>query len=54
MKEYCETLEQQVEMMEQFQDDIVRHMEEVEELAKDNDDIKEYVEELKESYKEIK
>lgn len=56
MKEYCETLEKQMETMEQFQNDIVKQMEEVEEIAKeaeDDEEIRQYAEELKKTYKEI-
>ena len=56
MKEYCETLEKQMETMEQFQNDIVKQMEEVEEIAKeaeDDEEIKQYAEELKKTYEAI-
>ena len=56
MKEYCETLEKQMETMEQFQNDIVKQMEEVEEIAKEAEDdkeIKQYAEELKKTYEAI-
>lgn len=56
MKEYCETLEKQMETMEQFQNDIVKQMEEVEEIAKeaeDDEEIRQYAEELKKTYEEI-
>ena len=42
--------------MEQFQNDIVKQMEEVEEIAKeaeDDEEIKQYVEELKKTYEAI-
>ncbi len=56
MKEYCETLEKQMETMEQLQNDIVKQMEEVEEIAKeaeDDEEIKQYAEELKKTYEAI-
>ncbi len=56
MKEYCETLEKQMETMEQFQNDIVKQMEEVVEIAKEAEDdkeIKQYAEELKKTYEAI-
>ena len=56
MKEYCETLEKQMETMEQLQNDIVKQMEEVEEIAKEAEDdkeIKQYAEELKKTYEAI-
>lgn len=45
-----------METMEQFQNDIVKQMEEVEEIAKeaeDDEEIRQYAEELKKTYKEI-
>lgn len=56
MKEYCETLEKQMETMEQLQNDIVKQMEQVEEIAKeaeDDEEIKQYAEELKKTYEAI-
>lgn len=45
-----------METMEQFQNDIVKQMEEVEEIAKeaeDDEEIKQYAEELKKTYEAI-